>query len=461
MQKGLSFVTFVISAATTLSAAVLLQGDPVHACGGCFAPPNIVQTVTDHRMVLSVSAQQTTLWDQFSYTGNPENFSWILPVRSGPNVQLNLADDRFLTALDNLTAPQVIRPQPPAACQGGIFLAGAARNTIEESDRRAPPGAVQVFREEVVGPYAIAVIGGNDPAAIRMWLTDNGFAVPPSVVPVINYYVSIRSDFLALKLRAGASINRMNPVRVTMPGYAPTLPLRMVSAGVSDKVALNLIVLGTTRFQAANFPNAELRDSDLSWNWQAVPLQDPVTDFRAAQRRLYDQNAGNVWLTESAIRQSNATLQGVAQRARNFPSRNGQPATAVCPPPEMMQGMNCVEPTPEADMAVALVGLEGAGENIVVTRLRAELPSAFLDRDLQLTPSTNSDLRPTTYRYGVIVNPPRVPVCDNPGPSRLPVTPLQCSAIPGVRAQLPMSVAVLLGACSALFAARRSRASRR
>src|SRR5687767_3298942 len=44
---------------------VLLRSDRADACGGCFAPPpqqSESTVVTDHRMALSISSQQTVLW---------------------------------------------------------------------------------------------------------------------------------------------------------------------------------------------------------------------------------------------------------------------------------------------------------------------------------------------------------------------------------------------------------------
>ena len=58
------------------------------ACGGCFAPPETQQVVTDHRMVMAIHADESILWDQFRYTGRPQDFSWILPVRGEVRVEL-------------------------------------------------------------------------------------------------------------------------------------------------------------------------------------------------------------------------------------------------------------------------------------------------------------------------------------------------------------------------------------
>src|SRR5262245_52998088 len=51
------------------------------ACGGCFVPPLESTLVTGHRMILSISQQETTLWDQIEYTGEPTSFAWVLPIK--------------------------------------------------------------------------------------------------------------------------------------------------------------------------------------------------------------------------------------------------------------------------------------------------------------------------------------------------------------------------------------------
>jgi hypothetical protein len=117
------------------------------ACGGCFAPPGAVQVVTDHRMALSLSADRTILWDQFRYSGRPSDFSWILPIQNGPDVRIEVADNRFLTALDNLSAPVLNAPQRPYCETEADTAFGGLRSAA------APPAAdagVAVLQEQVV-----------------------------------------------------------------------------------------------------------------------------------------------------------------------------------------------------------------------------------------------------------------------------------------------------------------------
>lgn len=459
MQRGW-LSAFVLSSALASSAAVLAPSS-AEACGGCFAPPGAVQTVTDHRMVLSVSSTQTTLWDQFAYSGRPSDFSWILPVRNGPDVRVELADNRFMQVLDNVSVPTLYAPQRPTRYCASNREDNFAGAPTAAADAAAP--GVTVHREEVVGPYAIAVVGGTDAMAIRDWLRDNGFAVPPAIEPVIDYYVGMRSDFVALKLRPGATLNRMSPVRVTVPGYAPTLPLRMVAAGIADKVGLTLLVLANSRFEATNYPNGEVRNQDLVWDWNASPTQVPADDFRAAERAIFTSSAGRAWITESAMPQHSGNLQSLAERARF-----AIPGAPVCPQGTVMgsdggaadggdagPSMRCVEPTPAADMRVALEGL--ASGDITLTRMRAELSGSLLDRDLQLGPTAVPSVRDRNYTYGVVRNPPpEPPPCANPSPARPTVTPIRCTTVPAAPSALGFAGFAMMAVASARALRRKS-----
>src|SRR3954470_4420989 len=83
----------VFSLAASLAALVTLNESDARACGACFhPPPNPNETpsvVTDHRMILSISSQQTTLYDQIRYDGSPSSFAWVLPISGAATVGLS------------------------------------------------------------------------------------------------------------------------------------------------------------------------------------------------------------------------------------------------------------------------------------------------------------------------------------------------------------------------------------
>lgn len=395
-------------AGVTVGLVVVLRASEALACGGCFGPPpptpRDVQVVTDHRMVLSLSTTQTTLWDQFAYSGRPSEFSWILPIRYTPGLRVAIADDGFLSYVNAVTAPQLIQPRFPwAPCPfapgaGGFADASAAADSGSRTD-----SGVVVLRMETVGPYSVSIIRGTDPMAIRDWLRENGYSVPSELGPVIDFYTALSMDYVALRLRpAGEGMTpRMQPVRVTMEGYVPSLPLRMIAAGVADKVGLSLVVFANSRIEAGNFPNGELADSNFTWDWSRG--QNPVTDYLNAFTALNDSNGRRLWLTEVAGRQD--------LNAWNVPGAGFRPPPADGGGASEDGGISTTPTDPTEDLRIIR---STVGSNPYVTRLRADLPAIMLDRDLTLQSSDRGE-RAQLYQYGNQTNIPPRPSCLGPG----------------------------------------------
>src|SRR5262249_49367638 len=102
-----------------LSLLAVTHAPDAAACGGCFGPPTEITQVTGHKMILSVSKTQTTLWDQITYSGNPSSFGWILPIKG--TVDVALSSDALFQALEqntqvSVTAPIISCPPPPPGC---------------------------------------------------------------------------------------------------------------------------------------------------------------------------------------------------------------------------------------------------------------------------------------------------------------------------------------------------------
>ena len=98
----------VVLALGTALSLIAAERD-ARACGGCFAPPDVPTVVTDHRMIMSISKDQSTLYDQIRYTGEPSAFAWVLPIAG--TVKVGLSSDALFASFDAQTAVQV---NPPA-----------------------------------------------------------------------------------------------------------------------------------------------------------------------------------------------------------------------------------------------------------------------------------------------------------------------------------------------------------
>ncbi len=325
--------------AAALAAMALVQPRNAEACGGCFHPENDGggSVVTDHRMVFEITSKETILWDQVRYAGDPSEFAWVLPVRAGARIELSRGE--WIAALDAATRTTVDGPRPVCppttttstgrsassstssngsngssgggGCGGGYTPTsetaagvGNGGTTADASSSSTNPAFtgndnVDIVAQSSIGPYQAVTIRASGTTGITQWLKSNGFAVPASMMPVIDGYIAQKLDFIALKLAPNQGVQAMRPVRVVTPGADTTLPLRMVAAGVGTTVGLTLWVIGEGRYETQNFPNAPVDWSALAWDVTQRRSNRTVLEAAALA-----SNGGRSWITEAAIRTS-------------------------------------------------------------------------------------------------------------------------------------------------------------
>jgi MYXO-CTERM domain-containing protein len=490
------------------SAAVFLFcARPARACGGCFhPPPGPVQVdtsvVTDHRMAFSISTQQTVLWDQIRYTGNPTDFAWVLPVK--PGTQIQLSQDAWIAALDANTATVITGPTPscggpaPTDYEGGgsgggcgfgssSANAGAAFSPEANDGGAGDAAAVQVVSQQVVGPYEAVVVRSSQGEALGAWLRTNGYDIPTSIQPVIDAYTTAMFDFIALKLRPGVGVGAMQPVRVVTQGADTTLPLRMVAAGVGARVGLELYVLSEGRYHPQNFPDATIDFSQLAWD----PYQSR-SNYSTLAKAALAAGDGTGWLTEYA---QPANLYGGSVGVGNYGGYSipnpplstaymascrpsvipcsadaGLAADAALADDAGLAGdadtdggsggtMNtCGSQVSCDDLALAQTGI--ATGRLWVTRLRADLPASALSKDLILeatmTQDTASNLHSTSTYTDPNYNPCPGSKSGSNGAAPAPSSSgCACTTAESPRNRYLQAVAMGLGAVVFAFATRR------
>ena len=409
------FCTALSSSLGLLGALGLGLAEPqeAKACGGCFAPQDPPTVVTGHRMVMSVSPTQSVLWDQIQYSGEPEDFAWVLPVKAGARVEASTA--AFFEVLEANTALRVIPPQ--LDCGGGSSSGCFASNDLAaggDFEESADP-TVEVLHQGTVGPYETVTLGTDEPGALNTWLSEHGYNVDPSTQPIIDSYVAEGFDFIALRLQPGKGIQQMTPVRVVMEGMNLSLPLRMVGIGTGAFTPIVLYVLSEGRYTTANFSEVAIQQSLLSWNFKTSE-----SNYTELRETALAQNDGRSFLTAFAgegpffyndFDGSNGMVASYLNQAFTNNETTSQcqlgsidPSARVvnpCPVGEPWDSPACG--TVQAgeqdvrtlgcagvdDMAVALTGLR---PNLTwITRLEANLPRAALDQDLTLEASASQD----------------------------------------------------------------------
>lgn len=404
--KAMTRLHLACLASLVLGTALLTESS-AEACGGCFVPPENNTVVTDHRMILSVGQGQSTLYDQIRYQGSPASFAWVLPIAG--EAQVGLSADLVFSVLDGMTQVGVVAPPrncpPPPVCD----RRNEAPQSAGFSDAgSAAPGGVTVTKQEVVGPYETVQLQATNPQALNDWLATNGFSIPADVKPVVAAYVTEHFNFLAMKLRPGANVQAMRPVRVTTKGPAVVLPLRMVAAGTGPVVGITLWVIGDGRYETTNFPSFTIKADELLWDWTKSE-----SNYKALREERTAANKGRGWELESAFRLPIGQIRTGLTSRFGPPGGTGDytevPATPTTP-------AKTADQVREEDLAV-LFNKRNDGD-FFVTRMRSDLAHAALTEDLALQAAKDQALVSNIRQVTKELNEPLCPVyvgCEQTG----------------------------------------------
>lgn len=424
-------------AAGLLGLAALTLAHDADACGGgMFYAPSEQETVSlaGHAVVVSISKDRTILWDRVAYAGSPAEFAWVMPVGAG--AKLEIASAAFIDAMVDGTAKVLLSPEVACGDEEESYSGGCCGSTDAGGGGLGETGPVQregvvVVNRASVGPYDTVTIKSDTPGAIGKWLTDNGFAIPAAMGPILDDYAAEGLEFIAAKLKPTASASDMKPLRVTMSGGLTTFPMRMLGAGAKDKVPISLTVISEGRYEAKGFSNVVIEGAKIRWDFDAGK-----SSFASARAALLAGNGGATWLTTSALSSGLLKQQGdetvglreedayttladlYFARARELgeakPSCFSQGLALEKPVPGVGEVVDlCPEPGKPCDklgvaqidsawltcegaddLGKALVGMHV--EDVWVTHLDAVLPVSALANDLTLVPAAKQTEVPRT-----------------------------------------------------------------
>lgn len=267
------------------------------ACGGCFHPPEAVDSVvTGHRMAFAMSGDRTVLWDQIKYSGSPSEFGWVLPV--APGAVLEESTDAWFESLDAVTTTRVsVNPAQLACANRSNVGCGCASMSADASGSfgSASDRGVEVLHQGTVGPFETVTLRSTNAGSLRSWLDGHGYVVPQDISPIIDAYVSEGADFIAIRLRPGQAVSAMKPVRVVTPKGKPILPLRMVAAGTGATVDIVLYVIGEQRFGLKDLTEVQLDPAALTFD-----LAKNDSNYLELRRAALEDNGGASYLTTFA-----------------------------------------------------------------------------------------------------------------------------------------------------------------
>ncbi len=183
--------------------AVILYGNSTGNCTG-----NCTGNYTQH-LILSVS-----------FEGDAENFAWVIPVPNKPEIAVS--DPELFWELSDFTRTE-LPPEHGFGCADGV----------------GPPAGqdgVDVVEEQVVGPYATAILSATNATALADWLNANGYIFPEDGEEIISEYIEKEWYFVATKINAveedtgyALAEGAIEPIVLSFASDKIVYPLRITS----------------------------------------------------------------------------------------------------------------------------------------------------------------------------------------------------------------------------------------
>ncbi len=258
-------------AAAVLLLLFLFDGatSPSWSCGGFFCS-NLPMNQTSERILFIAEDEQVSVHVQIQFAGTAEDFAWVLPVPSVP--ELSVSHNEIFRQLQFATQPTFILDWPEESeCDFRVWPLGA------EEDAVVVQRDVDVVSEDRVGPYQTAVIRSDDAQAILDWLTSNGYELGDLGAELLAPYVEDGFLFLALRLSADREIGDLQPIAMTYAGTEPMIPIRLTAVATEPDLGVLAWVLGPARAVPTNYLHVRINEALIDWFNGGFNYTDVVT----------------------------------------------------------------------------------------------------------------------------------------------------------------------------------------
>jgi hypothetical protein len=154
-----------------------------------------------------------------SFEGDAEDFAWVIPVPNLPEIAVT--DAELFWELSDFTRTEI----HIGGCEG-----------------EGAPGDVDVIEEQVVGPYATAILSSTNATALADWLNANGYIFPEDGEEIISEYIEKEWYFVATKINAveegtGEALaeGAIEPIVLSFASDEIIYPLRITSLSATNE----------------------------------------------------------------------------------------------------------------------------------------------------------------------------------------------------------------------------------
>jgi hypothetical protein len=298
------------------------------ACGGTFCdtgPRAMPVDQTGENIIFVMEPGKVEAHIQIQYKGEPDKFSWILPVQAPAMAipEVEVGSEALFDTLLQATRPSYSVTTQRDACGAvsstftGSTGTGGFNVGTSGSGGSGPGSGPTVVFQKAVGAFNVTILSGGTTPEVIQWLTDNQYQVPPNASTLLDGYVHDKFMFVAVKLTGGAGINEIHPLVVRYPGTNPCVPLKLTSVAAIEDMGVRTFFLGNQRVVPKNYKHVVPNLAKLDWLNASTSYAELVG--RAVDSPLAN---GQAWITEyagpAAIIGANSRIASPAWNAKPF-----------------------------------------------------------------------------------------------------------------------------------------------
>ena len=245
------------------------------------------------QVILVRDGNQTVLTMSNDFQGDVKEFAMVVPV---PTVlrrdQIKLASATVFEKLDAYSGPRLVEYDDFGPC--GRLMMGDGMATASSPDMAAvskpeKSSSVTVEARYDVGEYDILILNAQESGALKKWLLDNGYKIPPGAEEVLDPYIKSGLKFFVAKVDVTAfekgGFGNLRPLQISFESPRFMLPIRLGMANAEEFQDLIVYAFSKKgRIESTNYRTVE-SPTDLD-----VPtfVRDRFNDFyRAAWEKTW------------------------------------------------------------------------------------------------------------------------------------------------------------------------------
>lgn len=270
------------STLSLLALTALAAPTSALACGGFFCS-SVPIDQSKERIVFGVDeeAGEVETHVQIFYTGAAQEFAWVVPVPTVPEV--GLSTDELFNQLEWRTAPQFsLNWRELGTCEyDNIYWWGesdgfGAPTAVNDSAGGAPE--VEVIAQQQVGPYEQVTLRASSTESLLEWLNDNQYIIPAEVGRALDPYVATDAYFVALRLSNDRDSGDIAPIKMRYAGTVAAIPVVMTAlAATPDMRVQPYIFANGKRGVPDNYLHVQINEAAVNWLSGGGNYDDVVT----------------------------------------------------------------------------------------------------------------------------------------------------------------------------------------